>query len=51
MDVYTGLLLAAFLVLAAGFAVILMANMELTDGEQSTGGMLDSIPGFQVLKD
>ena len=51
MDVYTGLLLAALVVLLAGFITILSANMELADGEQASGGMLDSIPGFQVVDD
>ena len=51
MDVYTGLLLAALVVLLAGFITILMANMNLADGEQPGGGMLDSVPGFQVVSD
>ena len=51
MAVYTGLLLAALVVLLAGFITILSANMELADGEQASGGMLDSIPGFQVVDD
>jgi hypothetical protein len=51
MDVYTGLLLAALIVLVAGFVVILTTNMELAEGEQGDGGMLDSVPGFQAVKD
>ena len=51
MDVYTGLLLAALVVLLAGFISIVSANMELSDGEQAGGGMLDSVPGFQVVSD
>ena len=51
MDVYTGLLLAALVVLLAGFVTILSANMELSEGEQASGGMLDSIPGFKVVDD
>ena len=33
MDVYTGLLVAAFVVLLAGFLWVAAANMELADGE------------------
>ena len=51
MDVYTGLLLAALVVLLVGFITILGANMELADGEQSAGGMLDSVPGFQAVRE
>lgn len=51
LDVYTGLLLAALLVLAAGFFVILTANMEVAEGELTGEGLLDSVPGFQVVKD
>lgn len=50
MDVYTGLLLAALIVLLAGFITILAANMELADGESGSGGMLDSVPGFKVVQ-
>jgi hypothetical protein len=50
MDVYTGLLVAAMVVLLAGFITILSANMSLAEGESSAGGMLDSVPGFQVIK-
>lgn len=49
MDVYTGLLLAALIVLLAGFITILAANMDLSDGETGSGGMMDSIPGFKVV--
>ena len=51
MDIYTGLLLAALVVLFAGFITILGANMELADGEQGDGGMLDSVPGFQAVRE
>ncbi len=50
MDVYTGLLLAAFVVLLVGFITIAMANMSLVDGEQGEGGLMDSIPGFMAIK-
>ena len=49
MDVYTGLLLAALIVLLAGFITILVANTELSEGETGSGGMMDSIPGFKVV--
>ena len=49
MDIYTGLLLAALIVLLAGFITIIVANMELAEGESGSGGMLDSIPGFKVV--
>ena len=38
MDVYTGLLLAAFVVLLVGFITIAMANMSLVDGNQKVEG-------------
>ena len=50
MDVYTGLLLAAFVVLLVGFITIAMANMALVEGEQGEGGMMDSFPGFMAIK-
>jgi hypothetical protein len=50
MDVYTGLLVAAFVVLLAGFLWVAAANMELADGERGSGGMLDSIPGFKAVQ-
>lgn len=50
MDVYTGLLLAAFVVLFAGVISIVMANGELAEGEQSTGGALEALPGFTVIQ-
>ena len=50
MDVYTGLLLAAFVVLLVGFITIAIANMALVEGEQGEGGMMDSFPGFMAIK-
>ena len=50
MDVYTGLLLAAFVVLLVGFITIALANMTLVEGEQGQGGMMDSFPGFMAIK-
>ncbi|MEC7352935.1 MAG: hypothetical protein VX403_00625 [Planctomycetota bacterium] len=50
MDVYTGLLLAAFVVLLVGFIAIAMANMTLVEGEQGQGGLMDSLPGFMSIK-
>ena len=50
MDVYTGLLLAALIVLLAGVITIITANMEIADGESGSGGMMDSIPGFKVIQ-
>ncbi len=50
MDVYTGLLLAALVVLLAGFIAIISANGKLAEGETSAGGMLDSIPGFKIIE-
>ena len=50
MDVYTGLFLAAFVVLLVGFITIALANMALVEGEQGAGGFMDSIPGFMAIK-
>ncbi|MCH2145327.1 MAG: hypothetical protein MK082_09315 [Phycisphaerales bacterium] len=50
MDVYTGLLLAALVVLLTGFISIISANNRLAEGETSAGGMLDSIPGFKIIE-
>ena len=50
MDVYTGLLLAAFVVLLVGFITIALANMTLVEGEQGAGGLMDSFPGFMAIK-
>ena len=50
MDVYTGLLLAAFVVLLVGFITIAMANMTLVEGEQGQGGIMDSFPGFMSIR-
>ncbi len=40
LDVYTGLLFAAFLVLAAGVAMVAMKNIKHSEFERNPGGVL-----------
>ena len=40
LDVYTGMLCVAFLVLAAGVALLVMKNIEHSEERDSPGGMI-----------
>lgn len=56
LDVYTGLLFAAFLVLAAGVVSVAMANMKQAEAPSMKGASVQSesvlfgLPGFEVVK-
>jgi hypothetical protein len=55
MDVYTGLLFAAFVVLATGVVSIAMANMSQVEpapggGAIQTESVLFGVPGFEVIQ-
>lgn len=56
LDVYTGLLFAAFVVLAAGVVTVAMANMKQVEPIQERGvsiqteSVLFGVPGFEVIK-
>jgi hypothetical protein len=56
LDVYTGLLFAAFVVLAAGVVSIAMANMKQSEAPSVKGASVQAesalfgIPGFDVVK-
>lgn len=44
LDVYTGLLFAAFLVLAAGVALMAMKNIEHSEHDRTPGGVVTLVP-------
>lgn len=52
LDVYTGLLFAAFLVLVAGVAALYVANSRQVEDLRSmtTENALFGVPGFDVVK-
>jgi hypothetical protein len=55
LDVYTGLLFAAFVVLATGVTTIAMANMKQVESPErgqsiQTESVLFGVPGFEVIK-
>ena len=56
LDVYTGLLFAAFVVLASGVVMIAMANMKQVEPPTERGASIQTesvlfgIPGFEVIK-
>ena len=52
LDVYTGLLLAAFLVLLAGVASLYVANTRQVEDLRglSTENALFGVPGFEVIE-
>ena len=53
LDVYTGLLLAAFLVLVAGVVALYTANDRQVDGlaQMNTENVLFGVPGFEMIQD
>ncbi|MFM1831934.1 MAG: hypothetical protein RLZZ461_250 [Planctomycetota bacterium] len=56
LDVYTGLLFAAFVVLAAGVVSVAMANMKQVETPSVKGAAVQSesalfgLPGFDIVK-
>ena len=56
LDVYTGLLFAAFVVLTAGVITVGMANVEQVKPLQERGASIQSesvlfgVPGFEIVK-
>ncbi|MBC03247.1 MAG: hypothetical protein CMJ34_08070 [Phycisphaerae bacterium] len=56
LDVYTGLLFAAFVVLVAGVVTVAMANMKQVEPLQERGvsiqkeSVLFGVPGFEIIK-
>ncbi|MBQ72018.1 MAG: hypothetical protein CMJ67_03840 [Planctomycetaceae bacterium] len=56
LDVYTGLLFAAFVVLTTGVVTVAMANMKQVEPLQERGASIQSesvllgVPGFEVIK-
>ena len=53
LDVYTGLLLAAFLVLVAGVVALYTSNTRQVDGlsQMNTQNVLFGVPGFEMIQD